>query len=109
MPSINGQGVSIAANSVSGNVLSGELFEFLPGQASITLLAVAAAAGIRVTFTLGGQVLINDQPISAANRFPITPDDILTVIGGFQGERLFLEFRNTTGGAVTVDYAVKID
>ena len=109
MPAINGQAVSIAANSVSGNVLSGELFEFLPGNAAITLLAVAAAIGIRVTFTLGGQVLINDQPISGANRFPITPDDILTVIGGLAGERLFLEFRNTTGAAVLVDFAVKID
>ena len=109
MPTINGQALSVAANAVSGNVLAGELFEFLPGNAAITLLAVAAAAGIRCTFTLGGQVLINDQPISAANRFPTTPDDILTVIGGMAGERLFLEFRNTTGAAVTVDFSVKID
>lgn len=108
MPVITGQAVSVAANAVSGNVLSGELFEFPPRPSAVTVMAVAAAAGLRATFSIGGNVIINDQPISAANRFPIQPDDIIVSEGAFAGERLFLEFRNTTGAAVTVDYKLNI-
>ena len=109
MPSISDQ-TSVAANGVSGNVLSGQLFEFVPpGQFAITLLAAAAAIGLRVTFTVGGQVIVNDQAVSRANRFPILPDDVVTSIGAVGGERLFLEFRNTTGAAIVVDWKISVD
>lgn len=108
MPIITGVGLSVAANAVSGNVLAGELFEFPPQPSAIAVAAVGAAAGLRATFTMGGTVIMNDQPISGANRFPIQPDDVIVEEGAIAGERLFLEFRNTTGAAITVDYKINI-
>ena len=108
MPVIAGQAVSIAANSVSLNLLAGELFEFPPRPSAITLLAVAAALGVLCTLSIGGTVVANDVPISRANRFPISPDDIVASEGALQGERLFLTFRNSTGAAILIDFQVKI-
>ena len=108
MPVISGQAVSIAANTVSANQLAGELFEFPPRPSAITLLAVAAAVGILCTLSIGGTVVANDVPISRANRFPISPDDVVAQEGALAGERLFLTFRNSTGAAVLVDFQVKI-
>lgn len=97
---------SVAANSVVDNVLSGKLHEFLGEDSAITLLAAASAVGARVTLLIGGESVIQDQEIGAANRFPIYPDDFVAEGAGFQADRLLLSIRNTTGGAITVQTVV---
>jgi len=100
--------LSVAANAVSANVLAGELFEFLPGQAQVILSCCGAAIGLNVTFLAGGVTLINDQAINLQNRFPIIPDDIITQETIPGGARLLLTFRNTTGGALVAFWRVDI-
>ena len=107
MPRMTGQAVSVAANGVSANQLSGQLFEFLSQPMPVLLSGTSSAVGINCTFLVGGQAVINDQPISQANRFPILPDDIITSIRRGVG-RMVLTFRNTTGGALTVNWAVDV-
>lgn len=102
--------LSVAANSTSANVLAGQLDEFLAGPAAISLAAAASAAGMRATLSVGGRLVIDDQAISGANRFPILPDDLVAAgVAGVPGERLILRFRNTTAGALTVDWAVDVE
>lgn len=101
--------VQVAANAVSGNVLAGELFEFLPVTAAVSVFATGSAAGLRATFTLGGVTQVSDGLIPATNRYPVRPDDGLVSVGGVAGERLFLEFRNTTGGALVAQWVIDID
>ena len=100
--------VSVAANAVSANVLAGELYEFLPGNAQVILSCTGSAAGLNTTLLAGGVTLINDQAIGSQNRFPVIPDDIITqeVVPG--GARLLLTFRNTTGGALTAFWRVDV-
>lgn len=109
MPTITIQNLSVAANSATTNQLSGELYEFVPEDSAVRLLAAAAAVGVRATFNIGGVVIVNDSPISQANRFPVQPDDLLVEIGAMAQERLFLTFRNTTAGAIIVNAIVVID
>jgi len=100
--------ISVAANSRSANVLAGQQFEFLPARASIQLRASSAVTGIRTDFNVGGEQLAVDTLVPPTNRFPIAPDDTMLTASGVKGERLFLTFRNTTAGAIVVQYAVEI-
>jgi hypothetical protein len=99
--------LSVAANSVSTNRLAGLLHEFLDRAAMVTLAAAAAAVGINVTFLIGGQSVVQDQSVSQANRFPIFPDDAVTQEQGIG--RMILQFRNTTGAAIIVNWSLDVD
>jgi len=107
MPRMTVQGLSVAANAVSANQLAGQLYEFIDRPMPVLLAATSSAVGINVTFLVGGVAIVNDQPISQANRFPVLPDDIVTALRRARG-RLVLTFRNTTGGALTVNASVDV-
>jgi hypothetical protein len=99
---------SVAANALSANVLSGELFEILPSNAAVELYVTGSAAGLRALFSIGGVQMLEDAVVNAQNRTPVVPDDLLDTEGGLSGQRLSLRFRNTTGGALTARAIVKI-
>jgi hypothetical protein len=100
--------ISVNANSVSTNQLAGQLYEFLPANANVVVSCTGSATGLNATLLAGGVTLINDQAISLQNRFPVIPDDILTQEMIPAGARLFLTFRNTTGGALTAFWRVDV-
>lgn len=91
---------SVAANATSANVLAGKAMEFLNEDSKITLFATGAAAGLFSTLMIGDSVLIDDQEISGANRYPLRPDDMVDEGAGFAGDRLILRLRNSTGAAL---------
>lgn len=100
---------SIAANATSANLLAGDINEFLGRAAVISLFCTGAALGLTAQLLIGQDVAIDDQPISDANRFPITPDDFLSRGGGLPGDRLTLRFRNSTAGALIARWRVAIE
>jgi len=100
---------SIAADSTSVNLLAGDINEFLGRAAVISLFCTGAAVGVRAQLLIGQDVAIDDQPISDANRFPITPDDFLSRGGGLPGDRLTLRFRNTTAAAIIARWRLAIE
>ena len=106
---MSGAALSVGANSVSTNQLAGQLYEFLQVRSLVRFRAAGSAAGLNTTL-IGvprpGPV-VNDQPISQANRWPVLPDDLVTQFPGSAGTRLVLTFRNTTGGALTVNWIVE--
>lgn len=91
----------VAANSVVENVLAGKIFEFAPSNQVASLFGTASAVGLRVTFVIANEVQLDDQEISAANRFPLTPDDFLTRGGAMKADRIVVRLRNTTGAGIT--------
>lgn len=97
---------SVAANSTVENVLTGKIHEFLPVNSLVRAMLVAAAVGLRATLIIGNEVLVNDQEVSGANRFPVYPDDVMVEGAGFSGDRIVLSLRNTTGGAITANTVV---
>ena len=100
---------SIAADSTSANLLAGDINEFLGRASVVSLFCTGAATGLRAQLLIGSDVVIDDQPISDANRFPITPDDFLSRGGGLPGDRLTLRFRNTTAGAIIAEWRLAIE
>lgn len=98
--------VSVPANSVSANVLAGQLYEFVPRGTLVTLSCTGSATGLRATLIANIPVL-NDQAIGLQNRFPVIPDDI-AYSGRVAACRLVLTSRNSTGGALTFFWRVDV-
>ena len=100
--------ISVAANSLSANVLAGKLFEFVPAGANVTLSATGSGTGLRISFVASLVQLLNDEAMSTANRFPLIPDDIVLNQRVGAG-RLLLTFRNSTAGALTAFWRVDVN
>lgn len=99
---------SVAANVRSGNVLAGSVFEFMPRNGVVNILATGSAAGLEMDANIGGEQIASAAVIPATNRFPIKPDDGVVVSGAFGGQRLFVDYLNTTAGALTAQTLVEI-
>lgn len=100
---------SVAANAVVPNALSGKLHEFLARPSVVRVYGTASAVGLNVTFLLGGRSIMQDQEVSAQNRMPIVPDDVVAQGMGNAGDRLVLTYRNTTAGAITAFSRVDVE
>jgi len=106
MPRMNIGNQSIPANSTSVNLLAGLSYEFLERPAHIVLAGVGAAVGLNMTFLVAnGLTVVDDTPISDANRFPSLPDDIMFEDNVPPG-RMLLRVRNTTGVAIVFRGAI---
>lgn len=95
---------SVAANTKTSNEVSGQ-FENV-GAGRITFAALSSATGMNVTLSIGGITLINDMPIPffGTTGTMSLSDNVVVSQALKSGGRVELYFRNTTGGALTVDY-----
>lgn len=101
--------VSIAANAVNDNILSGSQWEFLPYHAAVDFGLVASATGILLDVYSGQDTVAESYAPPTQNRFPVFPDDFTLSDVAAAGERLKVRARNTTGGALTLFYSVRIN
>lgn len=99
----------VAANGASGNVLSGDVIEFPERPSRVRVYATGSAVGLVASIRAGSRTLMSESTVSQANRFPLDPDDRMVQDAALPGQRLQLEFRNTTGGALTAFWAVDSD
>lgn len=105
MPTISLR-TSVPANASSGNVLAGSPFEFAAKDSIIILAAVNAGGtpgNVTADFQIGGESLSVQANISTRNAFPQFNDDVFIKAGAVAGERLFLNYNNTSGLALQVD------
>lgn len=101
MPGIQLGSTALAANTSSGNILSGNLFEFVPSPSLVNFLFSGSAAGLVVDVLIGGVTIAQRAAVSATNRNPVRPDDMLVYSPlVLPGQRLFIEIHNTTGGSL---------
>lgn len=110
MPTISLR-TSVPANASSGNVLAGSPFEFVAKDSIIILAAVNAGGtpgNITADFQIGGESLSVQANIPTPNRFPQFNDDVFVKAGAVAGERLFLNYNNTSGLALEVDTLVDV-
>lgn len=100
--------VSVPANGVVDNVLTGSQFEFLPYDSSLNFGINASATGLVCDVYSGQDTLAEAMNPPTTNRFPINPDDFNLQDVAAAGERLKIRVRNTTAGALTLFFAVQI-
>ena len=98
MPTATFRNVVAGATTVE-NVLVGSQYEILtyPAEVFIGITQDAGTIGdIVVTIYSGTDVLAEEQPISAANRIPLWPDDFPYNDIAAAMDRLKIKLRNTT-------------
>lgn len=100
--------VSVAANAVNDNVITGSQFEYLPYNARIDFGLVGSATGLLVDVYTGQDIVAESFAPPTQNRFPLNPDDFTLSDVARGGERVKVRARNTTGGALTLFYGIII-
>jgi len=92
------------------NILAGSQFEFLPYDAFLEFGIVGAGVvGDFVVDVYSGQdVLMESGAISILDRMPVYPEDFSLNDVAAGGERIKIRVRNSSGGTLIVNTAVKI-
>lgn len=102
--------VSIAANSTNDNVLEGQTYIRSPVPSTGTLWHTGSAIGLLASLNVQGFLIGRNLPAGAANRAPITDEDlIINQWKANNGALIQLEVTNTTGGALTYQFRIILD
>lgn len=97
--------LSTAANTKTADLITGT-YQFV-GKGRITLAARGSATGMNITLSVGGVMLVNDQPIAFfGTAGALSINDHVMLSQQMNGGRIELYLRNTTGGALTTDAIV---
>ena len=100
--------VSIPANAVVENILSGSAFEFARANALMVAGVNAAATGVFVTIQTGADIVLEESPAKISTSFPVIPDEFYYADVAAAGDRLVIRCRNSTGGALVVKAIVQL-
>jgi len=100
--------VSIAANATNANVVSGNVNEFLTQDCILEFGLQGSATGLRADILVGGDGIATNMAVPLQNRFPLYPDDYTLRSEGLAGDRIVIQGRNTTAGALTLFWSVKL-
>ncbi len=99
MPAIQVE-VSVAAAGSNSNIFTGSAFEYSRGRNLLSLGITAAATGTFITINSGADVILEESPPYVSTLFPVVPDQMFynDVMEPF--DRLRVNVRNPTAGAV---------
>ncbi len=100
--------IEVAANDVNDNILSGSSFEFLRGNAVVSIGMVGSATGLVANIQSGADIVLEESPLAVSTTMPTVPDDFYYNDVGVGGDRLVVRVRNTTAGALTVRAIVQV-
>lgn len=100
--------ISIAANTANENILAGSAFEFLRGNAVVSIGITGSATGLVANIQSGADIVVEESPVAIKTTYPIIPDEMYYNDVGVLGDRLVVRVRNTTGGALTARCIVQI-
>ncbi len=107
MPTIQKE-LSVGANATVDNLISGSSFEFLRGNAVVSIALAGSATGLVASIQSGSDIVLEEAPLLVKTTMPTIPDDFYYNDVGVAGDRLVLRIRNTTAGALTVRRIVQV-
>lgn len=108
MPKMTFYNAALGGGATTPNLVAGALHEFLRRPGMVRFAIVASAVGITARVLIGDRTVLDAMPVSAANHFPVFPDDITVEEAGLPGERISIYLTNTTGGALNAWTAIDI-
>ena len=99
---------SVAANTKSVDQVSGQ-YENV-GKGKIILAGLSSVTGLNCSLSIGGITVINDQPIPwFGTTGSLSLSDNVISSQQLNGGKVELFFRNTTAGAITVDFQLMFE
>lgn len=99
MPAIQVE-VSVAAGTSNTNIFAGSAFEYSRGRQLLSLGVNAAATGSFITIQSGADVVLEESPPYVSTLFPIVPDQMFYNDVMEMFDRLRVQVRNPTAGAI---------
>lgn len=94
---------NVGAYDKSVDQVSGQYENIGPGQ--LSLWCLPSAIGLNATLKINGISIVDDQPLAfTGTTGAMSKVDNLLLSQAVAGGRVELSFRNTTGGALTIDY-----
>lgn len=96
--------VNLTASTKTANILSGDVNEFVPYDATVTVYAVSSAIGIRISFFADSDLLIDDKEIPYIGTTLDTSAHFIDQFSVAAGTRLALTLRETAAAATTDVY-----
>lgn len=92
--------VSVAAAGTNTNIFAGSAFEYSRGRQILSMGVTAAATGSFITIQSGADVILEESPPMVLTTMPIVPDhmyynDVMEMF-----DRLRVQVRNPSGGAI---------
>lgn len=100
--------VTIPATSANENILSGSAFEFLRGNAVVSIGLTGSADGLVANIQSGADIVLEESPIAEKDGYATIPDEMYYNDVGVLGDRLVIRVRNTSGSPVTCRALVQI-
>lgn len=106
----SGTGTSIAANTKSSDQISGT-YQFTPGDGEISVYSRSSATGLNIQLFVDGVAVMNDVavPFFGTSGALSKLDHEVASISVGPGSRVEFYLRNTTAGAITVDFQVEFE
>lgn len=102
--------LSVAANSKSADQISGT-YQFVPYDCELVVYGRSSATGMNIQLFVNGQALANDIPIftfGSTGGLSKKDHEIASFIIP-SGSRIEFYCRNSSAGALTVDFSVDIE
>ena len=93
---------SVAAGTVSNNLVSGSAFEFARVRQVVSMGWVQSATGGFMTLQAGSDIVAEEFSVPILTTYPVVPDQMYFTDIMEPGDRLVARYRNPTGGALTV-------
>ncbi len=93
------------------NPLVGWQYQYLPWPAEVSVLARATAIAMVNVYTSGSETIVEESPTQAGGTAGVTPSSLNTPVQGWHaaaGDLLKLNYRNTSGGTITVDGIIEV-
>lgn len=100
--------VVVPTGTETGNLIQGQLHEFLAGPSIVQLYATASTTQMSATLLVGSETFMDQQRTGDAGRMPIVPDDKMVDAAGGQGERITLRARNDFNSDAEFFYRIEI-
>lgn len=103
-------GLSVAANGKSADQITGT-YQFMPSAGELVIYARSSATGMNLQLFVNGQALMNDQPVpffGTSGALTKKDHEVASFVVP-AGSRVEFYARNTTGGALTVDFSVDLE
>jgi len=102
--------ISIAANALVANIISGQMVEFLPTDSYVQIALNQAVTGLIATVKADQDLILEDTGSSnllVKTTSPIFPDDFFLEFAVSGGSRLLISARNTTAAAINLFYSIR--
>lgn len=106
----SGTGSSIAANTKSADQVTGT-YQFVPTDGELSVYARSSATGMNIQLFVDGVAVMNDTavPFFGTSGALSKLDHEVASIPIAAGSRVEFFLRNTTAGAVTIDFQVEFE